>query len=100
MEHLTLLVVQPVARHDGGESYPIAIGRDSYIFNAKQQRRARLMWVLFVLAFVASMLLAGRMARDRHRSTKAWVWIAAFVGPLGALALYVLGNRPIGASHA
>jgi ABC-type iron transport system FetAB permease component len=100
MEHSTLLVVQPVARHDGGESYPIAIARDSYIFNAKQQRRARLMWVLFVLAFVASMLLAGRMARDRHRSTKAWVWIAAFVGPLGPLALYVLGNRPIGASHA
>jgi hypothetical protein len=58
------------------------------------------MWVLFVLALVASMLLAGRMARDRHRSTKAWVWIAAFVGPLGPLALYVLGNRPNGASHA
>jgi|RhiMetdeSRZDD1v2_1073273.scaffolds.fasta_scaffold1121441_2 hypothetical protein len=28
------------------------------------------MWVLFVLAFVASMLLAGRMARDRHRSNQ------------------------------
>jgi hypothetical protein len=28
-KHLTLLVVQPAARHDGGcESYPIAIGRE------------------------------------------------------------------------
>ena len=51
------------------------------------------MWAFFVLAFVASMLLAGRMARDRHRSIKAWVWIAFIVGPLGPLALYVLGNR-------
>jgi hypothetical protein len=58
------------------------------------------MWAFFVFAIVASMLLAGRMARDRHRSTKAWVWIAAFVGPLGPLALYVLGNRPNGTSHA
>jgi NO-binding membrane sensor protein with MHYT domain len=58
------------------------------------------MWALLVLAFVTSMLLAGRMARDRHRSTKAWVWIASFVGPLGPLALYVLGSRPNRTSHA
>jgi hypothetical protein len=58
------------------------------------------MWSFLVLGFVASMLLAGRMARDRHRSTKAWVWIAFIVGPLGPLALYILGNRPNGASHA
>jgi len=51
------------------------------------------MWACFVLAFVASMLLAGRMARDRQRSIKAWVWIAFIVGPLGPLALLVLGNR-------
>jgi hypothetical protein len=59
------------------------------------------MWgVFFVFAFVASMLLAGRMARDRHRSIRAWVWIAFVVGPVGPLALYVFGNRPSGASHA
>jgi hypothetical protein len=58
------------------------------------------MWTFLVLGFVASMLLAGRMARDRHRSTKAWAWIAFIVGPLGPLALYILGNRPNGASHA
>jgi hypothetical protein len=70
------------------------------IWLAQAVRESLLMWVLFVFAFVASMLLAGRMARDGHRSTKAWVWIAAFVGPLGPLALYVLGNRPSGTSHA
>mgnify|MGYP003694576363 CR=1 FL=1 len=57
------------------------------------------MGAFLVLGFVASMLLAGRMARDRHRSAKAWVWIAFIVGPLGPLALYILGNRPNGASH-
>jgi hypothetical protein len=52
------------------------------------------MWAAaFVLTFVAVMLLAGRMAHARKRSVKAWVWIAAFVGPLGPLALYILGNR-------
>lgn len=58
------------------------------------------MGAFFVLAFVASMLLAGRMARERRRSTKAWVWIAFIVGPIGPLALYLLGNHLSGASHA
>jgi hypothetical protein len=53
------------------------------------------MWtsIAFVVAFVASMLIAGQMARARNRSIKAWVWIAAIVGPFGPLALYVLGNH-------
>jgi hypothetical protein len=51
------------------------------------------MWAAAILMFVASMLVAGQMARTRHRSLKAWVWIAAFVGPLGPLALCMLGNR-------
>ena len=41
----------------------------------------------------ASMLIAARMAQARHRSLKAWVWIAAIVGPFGPLALYLLGER-------
>jgi hypothetical protein len=53
------------------------------------------MWAWSVL-FVALMLLAGRMARFRHRSTKAWVWITAVVGPIGPLPLLILGE----ASHA
>jgi hypothetical protein len=57
-------------------------------------------WALFVFAFIASMLVAGRMAHERHRSARAWVWIAAILGPFGPLALYVLGDRPNGASHA
>jgi hypothetical protein len=55
------------------------------------------MWMILFLGFVASMLLAGRMARDRHRSTRAWIGIAFVVGPFSPLALYMLGNK---ASHA
>jgi hypothetical protein len=51
-------------------------------------------WALIVLATVASMAIAESMARARGRSAKAWVWIAAIVGPLSPLALYALGNRP------
>jgi hypothetical protein len=51
------------------------------------------MWAYVALTFVASMLLAGRMAGARRRSIKAWVWVAAVVGPLGPLTLYLLGNN-------
>jgi hypothetical protein len=51
-------------------------------------------WALAVLATVASMVIAESMARTRGRSVKAWVWIAAMIGPLSPLALYALGNRP------
>jgi len=46
-----------------------------------------------VIIAVASMLIAARMAQARHRSLKAWVWIAAIVGPFGPLTLYLLGER-------
>jgi len=52
-------------------------------------------WVLIVLATIASMAIAESMARARGRSAKVWVWVAAIVGPLGPLALYALGNRSI-----
>jgi hypothetical protein len=58
------------------------------------------MWAAIFLSFVALMLVAGRMAHARHRSIKAWVWIALFVGPLGPLALYILGNRRNAPSRA
>jgi hypothetical protein len=59
------------------------------------------MWVwMTVLVFIGSMVLAGRMAHARHRSIRAWVWVAAIVGPIGPLVLYLLGNYPDEASYA
>jgi hypothetical protein len=55
-----------------------------------------MMWIVLVLITVASMAAAGRMARARRRSAKAWLWVAAIIGPLGPLALYVLGDRADG----
>ena len=46
-----------------------------------------------VLTFVALMFVAGQMARSRHRSITIWVWVTAFVGPLGPLAIYLLGSH-------
>jgi hypothetical protein len=53
------------------------------------------MWALasIVLITVASMVVAEYMARTRGRSAKAWVWVAAIFGPIGPLALYLLGDR-------
>lgn len=51
-------------------------------------------WALIVLVTIISMVMAERMARIRGRSARAWVWIAAIVGPLSPLALYALGTRP------
>jgi hypothetical protein len=48
-------------------------------------------WIIF-LASVALMVLAGEMARTRRRSVRAWLWITAVLGPLGPLALYILGD--------
>jgi hypothetical protein len=52
-----------------------------------------LVWIT-VLVFMGSMVLAGRMAHARRRSIKAWVWVAAIVGPIGPLALYLLAISP------
>jgi len=51
--------------------------------------------ILFVLPTLAMMMISEDMARDRGRSVRAWVWIAAITGPLplGPLALYLLGER-------
>ncbi len=42
-----------------------------------------------LVAFIASMYLAGRIAVRRGRSFKTWAWIAAIIGPL-ALPLVLL----------
>lgn len=48
-------------------------------------------WTL-VVASLASIALAHRMARDRGRSTRTWFWIAFPVGPLAPLMLLILGT--------
>jgi hypothetical protein len=44
---------------------------------------------------VTSVIVAQDMAKSRRRSTKTWAWISSFVGPLGPLALCILGERNI-----
>ena len=48
-------------------------------------------WLLFIVCF-ASMPLSFQMARERGRSGKTWLWVAAFVGPLAPIALRLLGD--------
>jgi hypothetical protein len=50
---------------------------------------ARIMDVVALVAFIASIYLAGRIAVRRGRRFKNWAWIAAFIGPL-ALPLVFL----------
>jgi hypothetical protein len=48
---------------------------------------------LFVIVSIASIPLAGEMARERNRTSRRWLWIAVAVGPFALLALLVLGDR-------
>jgi hypothetical protein len=50
-------------------------------------------WWLFVIVSIASIPLAGAMARERNRSSKRWLGIAVAVGPLAPLLLAILGDR-------
>jgi hypothetical protein len=47
---------------------------------------------LFVIVSIGSIPLAGAMARERNRSSKAWLWAATAIGPLAPLALLILGD--------
>jgi len=55
---------------------------------------------LFVIVSFGSIPLAGAMAIERNRSSRAWLWIAVAVGPLAPLALLILGDakRPAAAN--
>jgi hypothetical protein len=50
-------------------------------------------WQIFALVSLASMPATYDMARDRGRSTDAWLGAAMLVGPLALLALLLLGKR-------
>jgi hypothetical protein len=53
---------------------------------------ARIVDVLVILALIASIYVAGRIAERRGRSFKSWAWIAAFIGPLALPLLYLFPN--------
>jgi len=50
-------------------------------------------WLIIQLVSIAAMPAVYDMARDRGRSTRAWLYIAVIVGPFALLALLVLGKR-------
>jgi hypothetical protein len=50
-------------------------------------------WLIITLVSIASMPVAYGMARDRGRSTEAWLGTAMIFGPLAPLALLILGKR-------
>jgi hypothetical protein len=50
-------------------------------------------WLIIALVSIASMPAAYDMARDRGRSTEAWLGTAMIFGPLALLALLLLGKR-------
>jgi hypothetical protein len=49
-------------------------------------------WLILQLLAIACMPTAYGMARDRARSTKAWLWATLIFGPLALIALVVLGH--------
>lgn len=48
-------------------------------------------WLIFQLWALACMPAAFDMARDRGRSTRAWLILALVFGPLALLVLLALG---------
>ena len=49
-------------------------------------------WLIFQLFAMACMPAAYDMARDRGRSTKAWLSTTLIFGPFALLALLILGR--------
>jgi hypothetical protein len=45
-----------------------------------------------LVASIASIYLAGRVAVRRGRSFKSWAWIAAFIGPLALPLIFLFPN--------
>jgi MFS family permease len=45
-----------------------------------------------LVAFIASIYLAGRIAERRGRSFKVWAGIAAFIGPLALPLVFLFPN--------
>jgi hypothetical protein len=52
--------------------------------------------LIIALVSIASMPVAYNMARDRGRSTEAWLGTTMIFGPLALLALLILGKSRAG----
>jgi hypothetical protein len=46
--------------------------------------------VSITVIWLILMLMAGRIAASRGRSMRAWIWFAAFFGPLATLVAWAL----------
>ena len=51
------------------------------------------MWLIIQRVSIAAMPAVYDMARNRDRSTRAWLGTALIIGPLALMALLVLGRR-------
>jgi hypothetical protein len=49
-----------------------------------------MMWLIVVVLAIACCYLCGRIAEQRGRSIKAWVWLGAIFGPLALLLVATL----------
>jgi hypothetical protein len=65
----------------------------STLYAAQGSIGACIMDIITLVAFVASIYLAGRIAQRRGRSVKIWAWIAAFIGPLVFLSPNLHGKN-------
>jgi hypothetical protein len=48
--------------------------------------------IITLVAFVASIYLAGLIARRRGRSFRNWGWVAAFIGQLALPLVFLFPN--------
>jgi NO-binding membrane sensor protein with MHYT domain len=48
--------------------------------------------LITILLTIVSMYFAGCIAQSRGRSSKIWLWIAAFIGPFALLLVFLLPN--------
>jgi len=62
------------------------------LYLAQGSTGARIMDVLAVLALIASIYVAGRIAERRGRSFKNWAWIAALIGPFALPLVFLFPN--------
>jgi hypothetical protein len=86
---------QEPGRFPVGFERPLTAGRraiSSMLYSAQGSIGACVMDVITLVAFIASMYLAGRLAERRGRSFKSWAWIAAIIGPLALPAVFLFPN--------
>jgi hypothetical protein len=59
------------------------------------------MWTwIIIIGSLASIVLAGHMARVRGRSPRTWFWIAFIIAPLAPLVLLIIGDAKRPAQEA